>query len=130
MWSWILGLFLIAHGLAHAAVWMAPIPREGEGVPFDPSHSWLLSGLVGGDSARLLSIILAAVATAAFVVGGVGLLAHGAWWRPLVIGAAAASLALIALYFHPWLSVGLALEVAILLSLLWANWPSRELVGA
>jgi hypothetical protein len=32
------GLFLIAHGLVHLAVWL-PEPKDA---PFDPGHSWLL----------------------------------------------------------------------------------------
>ena len=38
------GLFLVAHGLVHLAVWPAP-PKED--APFDPGHSWLL-----GDARR------------------------------------------------------------------------------
>jgi hypothetical protein len=130
MWRLILGLFLVAHGLVHAAMWLAPPPRGGDGVPFDPKHSWLLSSLVNDEAVRILSIVLATTAAIGFVGGGVGLLAHQGWWRLPVIGAAAVGLVLIGLYFHPWLSAGLGLEAAILLSLLWANWPSQDLAGA
>lgn len=129
MWRLILGLFFIAHGLIHAAMWLPPLPQGGDGVPFDPKHSWLLNGLVGADPVRVLSIVLAAVAAAGFVLGGTGLLGHQGWWRPLVVAAALVSLVLNALYFHPWLSVGLGLEMAILFAVVWAGWPSQELVG-
>ena len=129
MWRLILGLFLIAHGLVHAGIWLAPLPSGGDGVPFDPKHSWLINGLFGGDAMRVLSILLAAAAALGFVLGGAGLLAHQGWWRPVVIGAAVVSLVLIGLYFHPWLSAGLGLELVILVALVWANWPAQELVG-
>jgi len=57
MWRLILGLFLIAHSLIHAAEWLAPLPQDDGDVPFDPKRSWLMSGLCGdgrggGDPAR------------------------------------------------------------------------------
>jgi uncharacterized membrane protein YphA (DoxX/SURF4 family) len=65
----LLGLFFIAHGLVHVAIW-AP-KYDPEKVPFDASHSWLL-----GDR-RLLARVLAFAAAAILVVVGIALLAQG-----------------------------------------------------
>ena len=127
MWRWLIALFLVLHGLVHAAVWAAPVDDDA---PFDPKQSWLLDGLGLGGGTRMLSVLLALAATVGFVAVGIGLLAQQGWWRPLAVATAAASLGLILLYFNPWLSVGLAIEVAVLAAVLWADWPSEEFVGA
>jgi hypothetical protein len=128
MWRWLLAIFLVLHGLVHAAVWATP--KGVDPPPFDPNRSWLLGGLGLGDGAtRPFSILLALTATVAFVVG-IGLLAEQGWWRPGVVLAAAVSLVLITLYFNPWLVVGWGIEVAILAALLLGDWPSEDLVGA
>ena len=126
-WRWVIALFLVLHGLVHAAVWAAPMDDEAT---FDPKRSWLLDGLGLGGGTRTLSILLALVAMVGFVAVGVGLFAQQGWWRPLAVAAAAVSLGLILLYFNPWLSVGLAIEVLVLAAVLWADWPSQDLVGA
>jgi hypothetical protein len=99
------GLFLIAHGLVHLAIWM-PEPRAG--APFDPRRSWLLgetSGLV-----RPLAVLACGllVLAGAFLLNGGGDLDAG-----LAVAGALASLALVALTFHPWLLAAVAIDVAI-----------------
>ena len=37
---------------------------------------------------------------------------------------------LLVLFWHPWLIVGVLIDVATLVALLWANWPSAELIGS
>ena len=128
MWRMLIALFLLAHGAMHAGVWATPWT---EGMPFDPGHSWLLDAFGLGDSAaRPLSIGLAMVAMLGFMGAGVGLFVQQDWWRPLAVGAAAVSLVLIALCFHAWLSGAVLLNAGIVLALVWAHWPSAELVGA
>jgi len=128
MWRLLLGGFFVAHGLVHAAVWAIP-PKEG-GMPFDPKHSWALSALGLGQSARSLAVTSAVLATAAFVVVGIGVWAGQGWWRPLAIGSAAGSFALMVLYFHPWLSMGVLLDVGILSALVWTTWPWATVIGS
>lgn len=76
MWRWGVGLFLIEHGLIHAAMWLAPLPHGENAAPFDPKHSWLMSGAINNDLVRILSVVLAAIAAIGFVGGGLGLFAH------------------------------------------------------
>lgn len=129
----LLGSFLIAHGLVHAAIWLP----QAFGVnatldptaPFDPGHSWLLQSVSDG-GLRWLSVGMALVATLGFVVAGVGLFAHQELWRPLTIGTCVISLALFLVYFTPWLSAAVLIDAALLLALLVAHWPAAAQVGA
>ena len=123
MWRMLLGLFLVAHGLIHAAIWATPKSADA---PFDAARSWLLNGLgTGAPTVRTISVVLALIATLGFVTAGLGLLFHASWWAVVAAGSAAGSFLLIALFFNPWLIVGLGLEVAIVAGLLVAGWPSR-----
>ena len=125
----LIGGFLIAHGLIHAAVWATP---KGNGPqPFDPSRSWLLDtfGIAQGP-ARTLSIVLAVAAAAGFVAAGAALLAGNDWWRVIAIVTAAESLPLFLLFFNPWLTLGAAIEVGILYALVVSHWPAETVVGA
>jgi hypothetical protein len=128
VWRFLLGGLFVAHGLVHTAVWATPT-KEG-GMPFDPKRSWALSALGLGPSARSLAVALALLATAAFVAVGIGVWAGQGWWRPLAVASAAGSFALMALYFHPWLSVGVLLDVAIFAALVWTAWPPPSAVGS
>jgi hypothetical protein len=101
----LLGLFVVAHGLVTFGIWAAPV---AEHALFNPGHSWLL-----GDS-RTLAVALAAVAAAAFVAAGGGLLAQQDWWAAAGVAAGAVAVALMAPYFHPWLSAGILISAAIL----------------
>ena len=46
------------------------------------------------------------------------------------MAASAISLMLMALYFHPWLSLGVAINAGLIATIVWLDWPSRALVGA
>jgi uncharacterized membrane protein YphA (DoxX/SURF4 family) len=97
------GLFLIAHGLVHLAVWVAPAPPDA---PFDSRRSWLL-GAIGP-----LATVLAILACVLLAVAGVLVLAGAG--ADLAIAGAAVSLVLVLLTFHRWLSFGVVIDVAII----------------
>jgi hypothetical protein len=102
----LLGLLLIAHGLVHLAVWLAP---PADGAPFDPGRSWLI-GDARGPARRL-----AGAACVLFVVAGL-LVSLGLSGGPGVAAAGAVvSLVLVALTFNRWLSGAVAINVAIAL---------------
>ena len=129
-----LGLFLIAHGLIHAS-YGSPKPPEGPvSWPFDLSHSWVLSPLGLGEAVtRPLGTVLWVGATLFTVMAGLGILGVPGLqqgWRGLAIAGAVASLLLLGIYFHYFLTLGVLINVAIIASLLWANWPSEQVVGA
>jgi len=101
---WLGGLFLLAHGLLHVAVW---VPRPPANVPFDSSRSPMFGNVRGA------AISLSLLAAMLFVVAGVAVLVHAAWWALVAIAAAAISALLILLTFSPWLLAGLAIDIII-----------------
>jgi hypothetical protein len=113
VWNVLFGVFLIIHGLVHALLWLTPLLETGG--PFNPRHSWLLSKLgMPVRPVRVIAICLALIATVAFVGGGAGLFAQQGWVPTLTSAAAAVSLALVFIYFHPRLSFAVLLNLGIL----------------
>ena len=103
------GIFLIAHGLVHLAVWL---PRPAADAPFDPGRSWLIG------EAGSLTRPLALVACGILVLSGL-LLLPGTWaGAALAVTGASVSLALVLLTFNRWLTVAVAIDVAIVLVVL------------
>jgi hypothetical protein len=101
---WIAGLFLIAHGLVHAAIWLAP---KSTNAPFDPHHSPHL-----GD-ARILATTLGVLAGLGFIVSGCSYLLGQPWWPYAALASAAISLVLLLLTFTPWWVLALAIDIGI-----------------
>lgn len=138
MWKTVIALFLIAHGLVHAGLAVAPNPSDPDSKPgaFFTSleRSWLLPQL--GLSPSLvywIGIILVALGTLGFVLTGLGLLGVPGLiliWRTVAVTSACVSLLLLILFWHPWLIVGALIDVAILTALLWVKCPSAELIGS
>jgi len=124
VWRAVFVAFLIVHGLIHMGIWLIPKPTDPQKAPFDPWHSWL-----AGDQ-RAIAQAIAVTAALLFLAAGVGLIAHAGWWRPATVAAASVSLVLMALYFHPWLILGIGLNAGLIAAILWLDWPSKALVGA
>lgn len=122
LWTALIGLFLIAHGLIHVAVY---VPHPAADAPFDPTHSWLLRSAW----VRPIALALASTATAMFVISGIAIFAHQDWWKAAAVVGAAISLALVVLFFHPWLSLAVAINAAILWVLTQTDWPSADRLG-
>jgi hypothetical protein len=59
-----------------------------------------------------------------------GLWAHAEWWRAFAVTGAALSLLFFVVFFQPVILFGLALDVAIIVALVWLKWPSESMVGA
>lgn len=112
MWRFLIIAFLFGHGAIVAA--------QATGVP----DSWLIG------ERNLLGVTLTLAAGAAFVVAGGGLWAQAEWWRALAVTAAALSLLFFVVFFQPLILFGLALDVAIIVALVWLAWPTKSLVGA
>jgi hypothetical protein len=70
-----------------------------------------------GATARLARA-LAVATTAAYLLAAAAVGGDATWAASAAITAAALGLALKALFFHPWLSVGVLLDVAVLMSAL------------
>lgn len=95
----LVGFLLVIHGLAHAGAGMWSMRS---------APAWVITALWF-------------VATTGFVLAGAGLLGAPRLevrWRLLAAGAAVASLALLAFFWHPVLMIGAAIDAAILLDCL------------
>ena len=132
MLAFLYGIFVLLHGLVH--LWYVTLSQRW--VEFQPEmgwtgESWLFSPLLGDGATRGLATVLYSLAALGFVVGGVGVLARQDWWRPVVIGSAAFSAAIIILFWDGGLQrivekglVGFSINVALLVALLVFDWPS------
>ncbi len=105
MIQFVLGVFMVAHGLLTAFIWVSPADGNA---PFRATHSWLV-----GDT-RPVAVVIALVAAAGFVLAGIGFITHQAWWAITGIGAGAVALLLMTLYFNLWLLAGIAISAGIL----------------
>lgn len=111
----LVGLFFIAHGLVHLAVWLAPDKGEE---PFNPSHSWLMS-MLGAENTtpRTIAIALAVIAAVGFVAAGFGWLGAQEWAKSIAVWSALVSLVLVVLYFKLWFSFAVLIDLAIIYTL-------------
>lgn len=123
----LVSLLLAAHGLVHAS-YASPEPPRTPGSPAWPFHldrSWALTPLgLGAPATRrvglaLLAVVVAGYAVSALAVAGV---APGAWFAPATVAASLASAAMLALFFSPWIVLGLAIDAALLVAVLLAAW--------
>jgi len=95
-----------------------------------PDGSWAFSRLLGDETTRQLVSILLILAAAAFVAGGAGLFARQAWWRTVLVGAAACSTVIYLLVWDGRVqslpdkgAVGIGINAAILVAVLAFRWP-------
>lgn len=140
----IVGVLLVVHGLITMALSAGSFNPQSAGVP-NPAwlswwpapmgKSWIFS-LIGQSRAAAIEPyvgVLWLIAGAAIVAAGLGVLGFivpVAYWRVLAGFGAALSLLVVVLYAHPFYAVGTAANVAILVVLLWAKWPTSELLGS
>ena len=125
-----LAVILILHGWIHFSLTYVPTPQPGAlRTPFFPSWAradtdpaWLASkwglsnGLVRGLGSALWLLTLAGFSAAGLAL----LFAPGAqtFWSLSAAVGAAASLLLLAFYWHPWLVAGVLINAAVLAGLL------------
>jgi hypothetical protein len=103
-----LAVFLIAHGLVHTGLAVAPNPADPDAKPgafFTTSErSWLLPRLgFNPPTIKWIGIILVALSTLGFVLTGLG-----------ILGITGLS----------------AIDVGTLIALLWLKWPPIDLIGS
>jgi len=130
----VFGGFLLAHGLVHL-LFLAPPPAEtagGPSWPFELGRSWALSPAgVGTDALRVLAIALIALLIGAYALAaltGLGI-GPGSLWAPAITVGALASLALLGLFFRPWLSIGVAIDLVLLWLALQSGWVPEGLIS-
>lgn len=128
----LLAAFLAAHGLIHVS-YLAPAPPRTAGGPewpFEVTHSWLVTSL-GLDVAavRPLATVLVVVTIAALLGAAAVTLGWllSSLWLPLLVVGTVASLVTLCLFFHPWLVVGIAIDLVLLWATLVAGWAPSAL---
>lgn len=128
--TWLLAIFLLAHGLIHAS-FISPRPPATAGGPewpFELSRSWLLSPLgLDGDVSRAVGIVLLVVSVGAFALAAASVagIAGQPIFAPAIGAGTVASLALLILFFHPWLVLGLGIDAVLLWAVLVARWTPQ-----
>ncbi len=129
--KWLLAALLFAHGWVHV-MFVFPTPEAasatagGLAYPFDMGRSWLISnaGLDAG-MIRTIGIVVMVVTFVAFLLAAlstVGWLVPTGWWDGLVLGAAASSTLLLALFFSPALLLGFVINAALWVLVMASVW--------
>jgi hypothetical protein len=113
----LIGLFLVAHGLVHLAIYVIP-PDPSKPAPFNPSRSWVLASRGVDAGVMRTSSIGIAVGTAVSYAAAGSLVLLGAAWAGAGVVAALMGVTLKSLWFHPWLSLGIAIDLAVLATVL------------
>jgi hypothetical protein len=123
----LVALLLLAHAGIHVS-YLTPRPMAtaaGPAWPFDLRRSWILTPMGAPDAAtRALGIALVALTLAGFALAAIVALGVGpaALWAPAVTIGAVASIALLLSFFHPWLVLGIVVDVGLLLAVHLAGW--------
>ena len=133
-----LAIFVIAHGLVHAILAIAPNPADPNPIPGEfftaIDRSWLLPKFgLNAPTIQWIGIVLVALSTLGFVLTGLGIFGVAGLstiWRAIAIISAITSLLLLVTFWHPWLTVGVLIDIAMLIALMWTNWPSVNVIGS
>lgn len=124
----LLAAFMAAHALIHVSYLTPAPPRTAGGPewPFEMTRSWLVSGigldptLVRTLGTALVIVTIALLLAAALATAG--WLVPASLWQVLLVAGAAASVLTLALFFHPWIVLGFAIDAALLWAALVAGW--------
>ncbi len=120
--------FLLAHAVIHVS-FLAPAPPATAAAspawPFTMTHSWLFIRLdVAPEAARSVGTALVATTIAGFALAAlcaIGIVPAAVWLPAIAIGTAS-SLALLIAFFHPWLVLGVGIDLILLWASLVAGW--------
>jgi hypothetical protein len=127
----IIGVLLVGHGLVHAC-YLAPAPATTGGPrwPFAMDDSWLIRRVgADGQAVRLAGRVLICLTVVGFTLAGlaaVGVLPASVF-APLAFAAAAASIALLVLFLHPWILLGFVIDGVVLWAVLMEHWTPTGL---
>jgi hypothetical protein len=127
-------VFLLAHAAIHFSYISPrpPVTAGGPTWPFELGRSWLLSPLgLSADMNRIVGIGLLALLVIGFGIAALatfGTVPMTLWPGAVVVGAVA-SIAMLVLFFHPWLVAGVGIDLALLWAALVADWTPAGLGG-
>ena len=128
----ILGVFLILHGAVH--IWYVAMARGLISADADTTwngRSWLFTRKLGDQTTMTLATIVFSAITLVFAVAGIALVAQQEWFSTWAITGSILSIAAIVCFWdgrpdHPVEKglLGIILDVAILVALLYFEWPT------
>lgn len=133
-WRLWIGIVLILHGVGHLLGILALTSLGGDNWN---GRSWLLTDSLGDGAAKTISAVLWAVGLVVFVVAGFALLEIGfpeSWWKPLAVFGAVVSLVALTLFWNSFPALfpnkigAIAVNLAALIGILIADWPSAEML--
>ena len=132
MFRFVIGLFIILHGLVH--LWYFTLSRGL--VKFQPEmgwtgRSWIFTSFLGDSTTRWLASVLYILATIGLVISGLGILLRADWWRTALVGSAIFSAVVILLMWDGGRQliiqkglIGFLISVVLLIVLLLLKWPT------
>lgn len=135
----VVGGVLLLHGLGHggalgALAWIQFRPGTATG-RWTPARAWAAPSL-SGDSATAIASAFWVVSLVGFVVAARsfwGILVPSGWWQPVGVTSAVVSIVGIVLFFGTWpmfnTFAALAVNVAVLVAVLWLGWPPQSVFG-
>lgn len=117
IWRYLIASFLFLHGIGHSGgYWMFV-------------RSWLSSDLLGSPW-KWIFVAVWLVAMIGFVIAGLNVLQQNSEWRTIALAMSVISLIVSLLYIQGAPLNAAVADGVILVALLWANWPSPELIGS
>ena len=127
----ILGIFLIGHGIAHGGLASAPDPSESDSTPgafFTQKGRSRLFQYLDLDPVLVqrIGIGLAGISIVGFILTGMGVLGVPGLdmiWQGLALISAVASLILLILFWHPWIILGVVIDIGLILLAVLNSWP-------
>ena len=117
MMRYLIGGILIVHGIGHSGgYWMFV-------------KSWLSPTLVDRPI-KWFFVVIWLIAMVGYFAAGIGVYQLQGWWRTVAVAASVVSL-MVSVLFIQGASFNAAVADAIILAaLLWANWPTTEMIGS
>jgi hypothetical protein len=132
----IFGAVVVAHGIGHV---LGVLPLFLHVSTSWNTRSWLLSGRLPERSVTAIAVALWLACAVGLVLAGLGvlgLIVPASWWRPLAAGFSVLSLVTLGLFWEglPTLvpnKVGaIAVDLLLIIGIVFASWPTQEMVGA
>jgi hypothetical protein len=129
---------LLLHGLGHggalaALAWIQLRPGSDTGA-WIAARSWLVPSLSPDTATKIASAFWIA-SMVGFVIAAMSLLGvvvPSNVWRPLAVASAVVSMVGIVLFFGTWpmfnTLAALGVDVAVLVAVLWFDWPSKAML--
>lgn len=135
-WRLWIGVVLLLHGIGHL---LGVLAASSLGSESWNARSWLLTDAIGEDASRILSIVLWLICLLLLVGGGMALLEIGfseSLWKPLIVAGSVMSLVTLAVFWNgfpvlfPNKIGAIAVDVAALIAILMADWPTAEMLAS